>query len=132
MSEPHRDGEGADDNSARPQRFFISYSRRGQDDGALAEHLRGGLERAEHEVFIDTEIPVGTDWGKEIARRIASPAIPHPVAKSAMSLIAWCSSTPANSPYRLFSHTNTTGSFSTAAMLPASCIDPSAAAVERL
>ena len=55
----------------RPSRFFISYSRRAPDDGKLAEFLRAGLETAGHEVFIDREIRLGTDWVDEIARRIA-------------------------------------------------------------
>lgn len=50
--------------------FFISYRRRAPDDARLASLLVSALRDAGHEVFIDVDIPVGTDWSAEITRRI--------------------------------------------------------------
>lgn len=52
-----------------PRRFFISYHRAEPDQG-LAHALAEGIRKAGHEVFIDTDIPLGTDWTQEIALRI--------------------------------------------------------------
>jgi hypothetical protein len=54
----------------RPLRIFISYRRRAQLDARLADVLRIGLEQGGCEVFVDTSMPVGIDWSKEIGRRI--------------------------------------------------------------
>jgi hypothetical protein len=51
-------------------RYFISYSRRSEEDGKLADELCTGLNKAGHEVFIDVDMSVGTDWIAEIERRI--------------------------------------------------------------
>jgi hypothetical protein len=51
-------------------RFFISYRRRVDSDRVLAGYLCDGLKAAGHEVFIDVDIPVGTEWAAEIGRRI--------------------------------------------------------------
>lgn len=60
MSEPQGTG----------RRFFISYRRRAQDDARLAKLLVDELRAAGHDVFIDVDIPIGTDWSAEITRRI--------------------------------------------------------------
>ncbi len=54
----------------RPRRFFVSYRRRADDDARLATLLVDQLREVGHEVFIDVDIPLGTDWSAEIARRI--------------------------------------------------------------
>jgi hypothetical protein len=54
----------------RPRRFFISYRRRAADDARLAKLLVERLRGAGHEVFIDVEMPIGTDWSAETTRRI--------------------------------------------------------------
>ncbi len=54
----------------RTFRYFVSYSHRSAEDGKLAEDLRAGLTTAGHEVFIDRGMRVGTDWVKEISKRI--------------------------------------------------------------
>jgi hypothetical protein len=54
----------------RPRRFFISYRRRAEDDARLARLLVERLREAGHEVFIDVEMPIGTDWSAETTRRI--------------------------------------------------------------
>jgi AAA domain-containing protein/TIR domain-containing protein len=51
-------------------RFFISYRRRAEADQGLANYLLEGLKAAGHDVFIDVEMAIGTDWAKEIAQRI--------------------------------------------------------------
>jgi len=51
-------------------KFFISYRRRAPEDARLASLLVSALRDAGHEVFIDVDIPVGTDWSAEITRRI--------------------------------------------------------------
>lgn len=56
--------------SDRPRRFFISYRRRAADDARLAKRLVDELRQAGHEVFIDVDIPLGTDWSAEITGRI--------------------------------------------------------------
>jgi len=58
------------DSEDRPRRFFISYRRRAQDDSRLANLLVDELRKAGHDVFIDVDIPIGTDWSAEITRRI--------------------------------------------------------------
>lgn len=52
------------------RRFFVSYRRRAPDDARLARLLVDGLRAAGHEVFIDVDMPIGTDWAAEITRRI--------------------------------------------------------------
>lgn len=54
----------------RPRRFFISYRRRAKDDARLANLLVDELRKAGHDVFIDVDIALGTDWSAEITRRI--------------------------------------------------------------
>ena len=51
-------------------RYFVSYSRRSSEDSTLADLLRAGLEEAGHEVFIDKEIRVGTDWVAKIEQEV--------------------------------------------------------------
>lgn len=58
------------DSIVQPRRFFISYRRRASDDARLAGLLSEALRGAGHEVFIDIDIPLGTDWSAEITRRI--------------------------------------------------------------
>jgi hypothetical protein len=58
------------DSIVQPRRFFISYRRRASDDARLAGLLTAGLREVGHEVFIDIDIPLGTDWSAEITRRI--------------------------------------------------------------
>jgi hypothetical protein len=55
----------------RPFRFFISYRRSVATDAQLAQRLGEGFKRAGHEVFIDINMPIGTDWVTEIDQRIA-------------------------------------------------------------
>jgi hypothetical protein len=52
------------------RRFFISYRRRATDDARLAKLLVDQLRAAGHDVFIDVDIPIGTDWSAEITRRV--------------------------------------------------------------
>ena len=52
------------------RRFFISYRRRAEEDARLAKLLVAKLRAAGHDVFIDVDIPIGTDWSAEITRRI--------------------------------------------------------------
>jgi serine/threonine-protein kinase len=56
------------DQSAR--KFFISYAHAEAEERALAAWLRDGLIGTGHEVFIDTDIPLGARWAEEIERRI--------------------------------------------------------------
>jgi hypothetical protein len=51
-------------------RFFLSYRRRAEADTTLAQVLHDGLRQRGHEVFIDVDLPVGTDWAAEISARI--------------------------------------------------------------
>jgi pimeloyl-ACP methyl ester carboxylesterase len=53
-----------------PRRFFISYRRRAAEDSQLARFLCDGIKKAGHEAFIDVGMVVGTEWSKEIERRI--------------------------------------------------------------
>src|SRR5262249_6583170 len=53
------------------KRVFISYSH-DDPDQALARDLKDGLVRADHQVFIDTEIKVGADWGTTILEWLAA------------------------------------------------------------
>ena len=43
---------------------------RARTDAALAAELHTALEELGHEVFIDQQMPIGTEWAKEIAERI--------------------------------------------------------------
>ena len=54
----------------RPRRFFVSYRRRADDDARLAKRLVDELRKAGHDVFIDVDIRLGTDWSAEITCRI--------------------------------------------------------------
>lgn len=54
----------------RGSRFFVSYRRRAVEDARLARRLVDELRAAGHQVFIDVDIPVGTDWSAEITQRI--------------------------------------------------------------
>lgn len=54
----------------RALRYFVSYSRRSEEDERLPDELQAGLEAAGHEVFIDRGMRVGTDWVEEIGERI--------------------------------------------------------------
>jgi hypothetical protein len=54
----------------RGSRFFVSYHRRAAEDARLARRLVDELRAAAHQVFIDVDIPVGTDWSAEITQRI--------------------------------------------------------------
>jgi hypothetical protein len=55
---------------SRPRRFFISYRRRAEIDARLAHQLSQELARVGHEVFIDVEMTIGTEWARRIADRI--------------------------------------------------------------
>jgi pimeloyl-ACP methyl ester carboxylesterase len=52
------------------RRFFISYRRRARDDAMVAERLYDELTNAGHEVFIDVQMTIGTEWGRQIESRI--------------------------------------------------------------
>jgi hypothetical protein len=54
----------------RASRYFVSYSRRSEEDGRLADLVRARLESEGHEAFIDRGMRVGTDWVEEIGKRI--------------------------------------------------------------
>jgi hypothetical protein len=67
-SDPEPRGERM---STRPCKLFISYAH-GDPDSKLAQELRDGLVRAGHDVFIDTAMSTGTDWGGMIGQRLAA------------------------------------------------------------
>jgi hypothetical protein len=52
-------------------RIFISYKRNNDPDVRLAGLLKSRFVRKGHEVFIDTEIRIGTDWPKIIDAELA-------------------------------------------------------------
>jgi hypothetical protein len=52
------------------RRFFLSYRRSAQDDARLAQLLCEELTKAGHEVFIDVQMTIGTDWARRIEQRI--------------------------------------------------------------
>lgn len=54
----------------RAPRIFVSYRRRAPADARLAQILKGGFERADCEVFIDVDMPVGVDWSAVIQKQI--------------------------------------------------------------
>ena len=54
---------------AKKAKIFISYKRDGEADEALALQLVESLG-ANHEVFIDQQMPVGTRWREQIERQI--------------------------------------------------------------
>jgi hypothetical protein len=54
-----------------PAKLFISYKRSVPQDEKLAHAMRDRFAAAGHDVFIDVDMKVGTDWVAEIARRIA-------------------------------------------------------------
>lgn len=53
------------------KRFFISYAHGGVRDRRLAGHFYAGLKEADHEVFMDRDIPLGADWSQWIDERLA-------------------------------------------------------------
>jgi hypothetical protein len=53
-------------------KFFLSYARDEAHEVALAGWLGAELERAGHDAFLDTQIPLGTGWSSEIERQIAA------------------------------------------------------------
>jgi hypothetical protein len=53
-----------------PRRFFISYRRRAKDDAMVAKRLHDELTKAGHEVFIDVQMVIGMEWGRQIESRI--------------------------------------------------------------
>jgi len=57
--------------SDEARRFFVSCRRHADLDRELANYLVKGLEDADHEVFIDVRMDIGTRWSAEIERRIA-------------------------------------------------------------
>jgi hypothetical protein len=75
----------------KASRYFISYSRRSAADGKLAGDIRAGLESAGHEVFIDVEIKVGTDWVKEIAGGSSGATSWWFCCQKSRSIAKWCS-----------------------------------------
>jgi hypothetical protein len=52
------------------RKFFISYAHAEAEERELAAWLRASLNEAGHEVFIDTDIPLGTCWAEEVERRL--------------------------------------------------------------
>jgi hypothetical protein len=56
-------------NKARGARIFISYKRNSRPDEEVARRVYEAL-RAQHEVFIDQLMPVGTVWAKRIEEEI--------------------------------------------------------------
>lgn len=51
--------------TTRPRRIFISYKRESEEDEQVAAQVCAALSRR-HEVFIDRNIPVGTNWAARI------------------------------------------------------------------
>ena len=51
-------------------RIFISYGHL-KPDQAVAHELASALDSSGHEVFIDTQIPLGSTWGDLIEERLA-------------------------------------------------------------
>lgn len=51
-------------------KLFISYRRSADLDAELARFLYEGLTAAGHEVFIDYQMPIGTNWAIEIGDQI--------------------------------------------------------------
>lgn len=64
-----KNANSSESNGPLMRKFFISY-KHVELDHNLAQTLDKGLKAAGHAVFIDSGIPVGTDWTKEIAKRI--------------------------------------------------------------
>jgi len=56
---------------SRKTRVFISHAHGGPDQ-TLALALNRSLARAGHQVFIDTEIEVGADWGATVLDWLAA------------------------------------------------------------
>jgi hypothetical protein len=54
----------------QPQKFFISYAQAEVEERQLAAWLHDALRTNGHEVFMDTNIPLGTRWADEIERCI--------------------------------------------------------------
>jgi hypothetical protein len=52
------------------RKYFISYAHAEAEERALAAWLRESLIKAGHEVFVDTDIPLGAKWGEQIERHI--------------------------------------------------------------
>lgn len=53
-----------------PKKYFISYSHRDPKSVGLAKDLTQGLKRARADVFVDTALKIGADWGAEIGDKI--------------------------------------------------------------
>jgi TIR domain len=56
--------------SGAARKYFISYAHLEAEDRELAAWLREALIEVGHEVFVDTDIPLGAKWGAEIEGRI--------------------------------------------------------------
>jgi hypothetical protein len=56
--------------TGRGARIFISYRRSATADYTLAHALRDGFEASGHEVFIDTEMRIGTNWAAKIYEKV--------------------------------------------------------------
>jgi pimeloyl-ACP methyl ester carboxylesterase len=52
------------------RRFFLSYRRSAKEDAGLAQLLYQELRKAGHDVFIDVQMTIGTDWARRIEERI--------------------------------------------------------------
>jgi len=52
------------------RRFFLSYRRNAKEDAGLAQLLYQELRKAGHDVFIDVQMTIGTDWARRIEERI--------------------------------------------------------------
>jgi uncharacterized protein with PIN domain len=51
-------------------RIFVSYKHRIEPDEPLCKRLHAALERAGHDVFVDTELRIGVEWAAELERQI--------------------------------------------------------------
>jgi hypothetical protein len=69
-AKPETDPSSGATSAGKPVRIFLSYRRSAVPDHRLAHALREGLVSAGHEFFIDTGMRVGTEWAREIEKRI--------------------------------------------------------------
>jgi len=60
----------ADARTPKQSRVFISYKRAAEPDRLIASFLHEYLAAHGHNVFIDIEIPTGSDWSELIASTI--------------------------------------------------------------
>lgn len=60
----------AEARTPKPSRVFISYKRAAEPDRLIASFLHEYLAAHGHNVFIDIEIPTGSDWSELIASTI--------------------------------------------------------------